>query len=226
MKSPHWHQVELFFGTAQDDPSHGAELLSAEELDRASRFHREQDRRCYIAAHALLRRALSRYCNINAAGIAFAQLEFGKPILATVNDAPPVHFSLSHSGAHAAVAICRSAEVGVDIEEQRTNFDPHDLARACMNARERDLISAAGDRSHACFLELWTAKEAVLKAAGFGLTVNPASLQLARSQTGQLSVEDVTDDRLSAGCWQITTVSTSAVTGAIATREGASSFLI
>ena len=219
MTCPERHQVDLYFATAIDSPAEGAELLSADELDRASRFHREQDRLRYIAAHVLLRRALARYCQVDATDIAFAQLEFGKPVLALADSVAPVHFSLSDSGDHAAVAICRSSEIGIDIEVRRSTFDPLDLARACMTDDERDLIAASGDRSHGIFLELWTAKEAVLKASGFGLAINPANLQIAGIMTGRLFVETVADKRLSAASWRIAPVSSRSWTGAIATRD-------
>jgi 4'-phosphopantetheinyl transferase len=95
--------------------------------------------------------------------------EHGRPVVA----APATAFaSLSRAGALVAVAVSRTSPVGVDIESldalASAGFD--DVA---LTAAERALVEASGDRTLLRGL-LWTSKEALLKATGEGLRVDPA----------------------------------------------------
>jgi 4'-phosphopantetheinyl transferase len=92
----------------------------------------------------------------------------GKP---AVVGAPDVSFSLSHSGPWALVAVAAGADVGADLEALRGRayldrlarraLAPDELARWCDLPAERRLEG---------FLHAWTAKEAYLKANGWGIT--------------------------------------------------------
>ncbi len=85
----------------------------------------------------------------------------------------PLDLSLSHSGRWTAVALSRVGRIGIDIEAVRSVSTA--LARRCLSGEE---LAWLGDvepgtcRSHR-FFQLWTAKEAYLKATGIGLTVDP-----------------------------------------------------
>jgi len=75
-------------------------------------------------------------------------------------------FSIAHTSIHVGCALARAgACVGLDLE-QRGCVASADL-RLVSSRRERDLYAAAGLSRE----ELWTAKEAVLKAAGAGLSL-------------------------------------------------------
>src|SRR5438309_5272992 len=56
-------------------------VLSADELERASRFHFERDRQHFMIAHSALRIILARYLNLPPATLTFGQTEYGKPFL-------------------------------------------------------------------------------------------------------------------------------------------------
>ena len=59
-------------------------LLSADELQRAWRFHFPRDRRRFIVARGVLRDILSRYLRVPPAALAFRYSVYGKPALAKV----------------------------------------------------------------------------------------------------------------------------------------------
>lgn len=92
---------------------------------------------------------------------------------------PPVgatwRLSVSHAADVVVIAYAGSAvvELGVDVE-QVVRFRP-ELARFVLAPGEPGTGPAA-------LAETWTAKEAVLKAAGCGLHVNPTSLEIRRSE--------------------------------------------
>ncbi|HVI53649.1 MAG TPA: 4'-phosphopantetheinyl transferase superfamily protein [Luteibacter sp.] len=83
-------------------------------------------------------------------------------------------FNWSHSGDRALFAIGRGDEgfeLGVDVERVRPRPRALELARRFFAADEAAMLaSLPGDAQLNAFLRLWTAKEAVLKANGGGLS--------------------------------------------------------
>ena len=93
----------------------------------------------------------------------------GRPTLAV---APPISFSLSHSGAYAAIAVVEGdARVGVDVEAVRPRGRIELLAARVLNDEEHAawLELDDDDARLRSFLRTWTAKEAYLKALGIGI---------------------------------------------------------
>jgi 4'-phosphopantetheinyl transferase len=87
--------------------------------------------------------------------------------------------SLAHSGDVALVAIASGREVGVDVELLRAGTENWSLSSHALTHSERARLEAlpAGRRSGA-FLSMWTRKEALLKAVGVGLAVDPQLIEL------------------------------------------------
>ena len=96
--------------------------------------------------------------------------DHGRPLV-TGPAHPPVWVSLSRAGDVVAVVATTRGPVGVDIESLErvavAGFD--DVA---FSARERESVRSAADPTLRR-AQLWTAKEAVLKARGTGLRVDP-----------------------------------------------------
>ena len=80
------------------------------------------------------------------------------------------HFNLSHSGGWALLALAHGVAVGVDLELPRPRQRFMALAQRHFSAGEVAALWACPEpeRLH-MFYALWTAKEAVLKAAGVGI---------------------------------------------------------
>lgn len=154
--------------------------LDVQERARAARFVFEDDRRRYQAAHAAMRALLAQATGQGEPStLRFVHNDFGKPSLA---DAPGCHFSLSHSGDAALLAIDAVAPVGVDVEIERAMDDIDAMAQAHFTDAERDALqSAAHGARTGTFLRTWTRKEACLKAIGIGLSVDPRQLETARA---------------------------------------------
>lgn len=114
-----------------------------------------------------LRRVLGSYLGAEPQAIGLVSDPHGRPRL--VGDGPD--FNWSHSGDRALVAVAGAGmPVGIDLELHRPRpralqvaerfFDPGEHAR---------LLQLAPSLRAQAFLDLWTAKEAVLKAYGRGL---------------------------------------------------------
>jgi 4'-phosphopantetheinyl transferase len=98
----------------------------------------------------------------------FVRTPSGRPILSS--PAPWVSFSLSHAKGLVACAVSREVEVGIDAEAGDRGIDLELLARDVCSVQEQDqLRSAPPDMRNALFLDLWTLKEAYLKALGVGI---------------------------------------------------------
>lgn len=156
--------------------------LCAHEHERARRFVFERDRLRYLHAHVALHRLLAQALGRSddtTRPLPLAQRPSGKPWLPT---APRLRFNLSHSGDTAVVAISTAAEVGVDVELPRPVPEALALARAHGTPAEQQALAAlpAAAREQA-FLQLWTRKEACLKALGTGLALDPNLLDVGLS---------------------------------------------
>jgi 4'-phosphopantetheinyl transferase len=150
-------------------------LLDADERARMTRLRRREDARRYLFAHALARTTLTRYApDVAPESWSFRANPSGRPEIAGVPSS--LRFNLSHTAGLVACAVSRGREVGVDVEHL---FPPRwgdeaclELAASCFASAEvAALAAAAPDARRARFFELWTLKEAYLKARGLGLAV-------------------------------------------------------
>ena len=100
--------------------------------------------------------------------VTFRRGEHGKPFLCDAHGVriEGVHFNLSHSAGGILVAVA-DHPIGVDIETFRSPSSG--LLRRCMNSDEIRRIQQS-EVPVQTFAELWTAKEAVGKCRGTGLT--------------------------------------------------------
>jgi 4'-phosphopantetheinyl transferase len=145
-------------------------LLSADELERADRFHFDRDYEHFITARGLLRTILATYLNEEPARICFSYSAFGKPSLAM--NSSSLRFNLSHSHGHCLVAVACDREVGVDIEMLRDDVAHEQIAERFFSPREASKFRALPkELSVAAFFNCWTRKEAYVKACGTGLSL-------------------------------------------------------
>ncbi|WP_448564212.1 4'-phosphopantetheinyl transferase family protein [Trichothermofontia sp.] len=150
-------------------------LLDAQEQQRADRFIQDSDRQRFIISHGTLRQILGWYLAIAPRQLGFQVNAFGKPYVAGA----PIAFNLSHSGQGAAIAVTAGTPVGIDIEASRPIANLPALGRHVFSPAEQAAFREipATDQLSA-FFQLWTRKEALLKAVGRGLHVSPTRLTL------------------------------------------------
>ncbi len=146
-----------------------AGVLSREEHERASKFHFERDRRCFIVSRGSLRTLLAAYSKTKPAALQFAYSKHGKPSL--VDCGLDLRFSLAHSGELAAVAVTVGRELGIDVELIREDIETDKLAERFFSEHERLGIRDLPEQKRVdAFFRCWTSKEAFLKAQGVGLS--------------------------------------------------------
>lgn len=146
-------------------------LLDDEEMSRYHRLRFADDRLLFLVAHGLLRSVLGRLTGGHPASLSFETGRSGKPRLCAPEEGPAVHFNLSHSFPRLLLACHRAHQLGVDLERMKPLADPYALARCCFHPAElAHLEDASPTRRVELFYRFWTCKEAVLKAAGTGLS--------------------------------------------------------
>ena len=144
--------------------------LSAQEKDRAERFHFQRDRSRFVVRRGVLRSLLAEYTQLKAADLVFETNTFGKPALAS-EFSPSVRFYVSHSGNLAVFGFALDRALGIDIEKIRYDLDCWDLAQRYFAKEEiAALAQLSGDARNQAFFNVWTRKEAYIKAIGMGVS--------------------------------------------------------
>jgi 4'-phosphopantetheinyl transferase len=176
-------------------------VLDADERERAARFKVEAPRRVFVAARGVLRRVLAQQLERDPGTIRFVIGSHGKPHLSPASD---LHFNLSHSGATVALATSRGVEVGVDVEEVTRRLDHLRLARRFFAESEIHALAEAPRADTARrFFHFWTAKEAVLKATGSGLSVPVRNVEIGPDPEAPPHVISFGGGRDEAKRWQL-----------------------
>ena len=145
-------------------------LLSQDEHQRANRFRHQVNRQQYIVGRGSLRRILGQYLHLKPEQIQFGYSPLGKPFLNTNNAPSSLQFNLSHSAQQMLVAVSAGSRIGIDLEYAHRNLEALALSKRYFSPREQQLLSTSSPgQSARLFLQLWTCKEALLKASGSGL---------------------------------------------------------
>jgi len=167
-------ELELWFAYPQDTAEREiaaswASVLSQDELHRLHQFRFQMDRARYLAAHALLRIAVSRSIGMPARSLRFKTNEHGKPSL----DHPiGVQFNLSHTRHLAACVISHRGEIGLDVEGFDRSQEIAEVGSEVFSATElAELATLSGVQRDVRRTQLWTLKEAYVKALGVGLSI-------------------------------------------------------
>jgi 4'-phosphopantetheinyl transferase len=155
-----------------DHYAKAGQVMSSDERERAQKFIRGKE--TYIASRWLLRTVLARYTGVTANQVRFLRTEKGKPYLPQGD----IHFSLSHSGHWALLAVAKTELLGVDIEEINTTRDLLSIAENYYHPQEfayLQTLDHAAKSEH--FYRFWTLKEAFFKAIGAGISAGLEKIQ-------------------------------------------------
>lgn len=181
-------EVFLCFGTVEalperpEDAARLVALLDPQERARQAAFRHDADRQVYLLAHAMKRVALSRVLGTKPEALTFVYDPSGKPSL--TGSAQTVGFSLSHGWGAAAVAIAATTQIGVDIEALNRPFRVQALMTVMSDAERDALRAMASSLAAEAALRLWTAREALMKALGLGLTMPREAVVLHLTERG------------------------------------------
>jgi 4'-phosphopantetheinyl transferase len=130
-----------------------------------------------LEAHCAIRRIIALQLGVDPRHLEFDTTTVGKPFL--TRPAQNLQFNLSHSGRHGLIAVAEDRSVGVDIEVRRPVSDLLGVVLQIATSREAKLLKQLStSQVHSNFLDLWTRKEAVLKALGRGFLIDPREVEV------------------------------------------------
>jgi 4'-phosphopantetheinyl transferase len=175
--------------------------LSADEQQRAQRFHFANDRAHFIAARGLLRNMLGGYLSIDPSAVHFSYNACGKPELTHF---PALQFNVSHSHGAALYAVAQQQPVGIDIEYMKRACDMDAIVERYFSANEaRTIKNLAGVEKTQAFFNGWARKEAFLKALGAGLSypLNQVEVTLTAQEPAQFIT--LHDNEMNAADWHL-----------------------
>ena len=181
-----------------------AATLSPGEKERAGKFKFEKHRNRFIAGRGLMRETLGRVLQSNPAALEFGYSERGKPELAAPFLTSGIHFNLAHSENLALLAVTRIGSVGVDVEHIRPVNNVEELVARFFSKRENELFQKLADTGKpAAFFNLWTRKEALLKATGEGIgsRLNLVEVSFLPGEPAQLLA--ISEDTALAAQWTL-----------------------
>ena len=149
--------------------------------EKALQYKKLDDRKRSVLAFVLLQRALRDEYGITEVP-EFVYNEFGKPSLPNL----PIHFSLSHCKDAVACAVS-DHNIGIDVEKI-VPYNP-DVARRVCTAAELKMLEQSESKDVE-FIKLWTAKEAISKYEGMGLSLPFAKIEKQNYRTKTLICEN------------------------------------
>ncbi len=181
-----------------------AGCLSADELDRASRFRSAKDSDRFIARRVIQRIILGRYLKLEPAQLRFRHNEQGKPELDPAMASEPLCFNTSHSNGLAVFAISRNRTVGIDVEQVDPTTGWLEIAEHSFATREVDVLRKlpVSDRV-AAFFSMWTCKEATMKAEGKGLSIPPDQVEVSLADDGSIALLSIDGNHDAAAAWSL-----------------------
>ena len=167
--------------------------MSPERRKKCDGLRNQADKDLCIVSDMLLRRVLSEKLGIPPAELVFAVTDKGKPYL----ECGAYHFSVSHSGNIAAVAVNRDCPVGIDVEKIRPvsariifRFFSKSDARFVLGGsriengviEEREMMTR--------FFKVWTYKEAFVKMTGEGIGADLKSISYDENKCVSRTFDD------------------------------------
>lgn len=178
--------------------------LTDSELKRYRRFQFDRHRKQLLLGRVLMRVALSNYDkSIAPASWNFIHNHYGKPAISAEQNCASLYFNLSHSAEKVVLAVSRFENIGVDIECAKK---PRRIAaiaqRYFSDIEAAQLLALPEDQQQSRFYDLWTLKEAYIKACGMGLAIPLQHFSYGFAGDNELTVEFDPRRNDAQGAWQ------------------------
>lgn len=188
-RPPPPHECHLWAVAPDGDLASWAGLLSPEDAAYVARHRRPEDREARSISRGLLRLLVGHYLAVGPHEVplrrrclACGTEGHGSP---EVLGGSGLAVSTSHGGDWVLAAVVSRGTVGVDLERVSPLQDPDQLAATVLAPSELSGYRAAPEPDRAArVLRAWVRKEAVVKAVGLGLTLDPADIDVSGPWAG------------------------------------------
>ena len=167
------------------------QLLSKGERLKQQRFYFEKHRHQYLITRAMVRSILSLYTNeIAPEKWKFKNNDYGKPSINNSSLTIPLCFNISHTDELVVMAVAVDQEMGVDVEYLPRLGENLEIANRFFSPIEvKQLLDLSPEEKRNRFFDLWTLKEAYIKACGMGLSIPLDHFSYSFSQQGKINID-------------------------------------
>lgn len=141
-----------------------------------------------VVARYGLRLFLGQHLGIAPADVPIVYPNWQRPYLSP-NDKSPIYFSLSYAKSRVWWLFSKHPIIGIDVQNYQPDILYHDIASSYYTPTECGLINQS-EYGAAIFFQLWTRREALLKATGIGLHEDMRHWSVADG-TQRLPINDV-----------------------------------
>lgn len=148
------------------------EILSSEELAYSEKLMGNGQKKTWLSCRATLKLILGAYLNKKPSEIEFRKGRYGKLSLPGTT----MFFNVSHSNDAFLIGISIKGRIGIDIELLNGSEDLHSMVNYAFSEVEAQFCNFG--ENHEQFAEIWTLKEAFLKAVGVGMVDNLKSVNV------------------------------------------------
>lgn len=144
-------------------------LLYKKEKVRADAFKNLLAKKEYIYARLLSRFLIRTYRDSLSEEITYNYNSYNKP------SSEGIEFNISHSDGLLAIVLHPSSVLGIDIQKEKKIPNLDRISKNVFNQEELVLLDEEPDdyKKLQVFFNLWTRKEALMKALGIGFSRNP-----------------------------------------------------
>lgn len=139
-------------------------LLNPDEALRRDRYRLVIDQHRFVITRGILRVLVGHYANQRPSDVEFTIGLNKKPQL---KDHDNLHYNVSHSGDWALIGIANRV-LGIDVEKVDPDFFFQDIVAHSFNPFEKRYLES-NNNDPVLFYQLWTRKEALVKATGKGI---------------------------------------------------------
>jgi 4'-phosphopantetheinyl transferase len=146
-------------------------LIRPHEKKKANSYRRWQDKQAYLLGKLLIAKHLEKNGYNSALLKQVSYTVYNRPFIESLKG----DFNVSHSGNFVTCAFSNEQKLGIDIEKiQEIELNDFDNI---LNSADNTIIRNSPDR-YLAFFKIWSAKEAILKADGCGLTDDIYKLEI------------------------------------------------
>jgi len=162
------------------DTVHFTEILDEEEYKRYSKYSVGEAKKEFLLGRYLLKTVLGNYLEIHPGKIILKKNKYGKLYLDKNCHQINLKFNLSHSGGIVVGAFVLENDIGIDIE--KVDKDISNIVRRFFSPEEKEYISIISNNNpypkRLLSYQIWTLREAYIKAKGFGLNIPLSSFSV------------------------------------------------
>jgi 4'-phosphopantetheinyl transferase len=170
-----------------------SDWLTSAEKTRLRRFYFEEHKKQLLLGRILMRQVFSHYETLTPPQWQFCYNDYGKPSLVPQQQrrlSAPLYFNLSHSRGALVLALARLEEIGVDIECNTRARRVEKIASRYFSASEViSLVAVEKSLRQARFYDLWSLKEAYIKACGMGLAIDLGHFSFSFAGPHKLNID-------------------------------------